>query len=114
MQNQGQGEGQNQGEGQGEGQGQGQGQNQDKPPVYQWRITFYEDGEETIEEVFTGYFCAAWAISFPHPDEDGYDWHIVKRLDLEARFAAGQNNIVASWDIENELLTYTRIERLLN
>jgi len=84
------------------------------PPVHQWRVTFYEDGEDTFEEVFTGYFCAAWAISFPHPDEDGYDWHILKKDDLQARFNAGENNITVSWDIENADSTYTVIELLAN
>ena len=82
------------------------------PPVHQWRITFYEDdGLPPLEEVFTGYFCAAWAISFPHPDEDGYDWQILKKDDLQARFDAGENNITASW-VSNS--TYTVIEKLAN
>jgi len=82
--------------------------------VHQWRITFYEDGEETIEEVFTGYFSAAWAISFPHPDEDGYNWKILKKEELQALFDAGENPIRASWDIDNENSTYTVIEKLAN
>ncbi len=74
----------------------------------QWRVTFYEQGEEPLVEIMRT-FADAWAVSAPYPGDDGLQWARSNRANVEARFAAGENSIVVS---RASQVTYTVIERI--
>jgi hypothetical protein len=48
---------------------------------YQWRVTWYEEGDEPYTEIM-GRFGDAWALAQPYPDDDGLDWHFTRRADI--------------------------------
>lgn len=73
---------------------------------YQWRVTWYEEGEEPYTEVM-GRFGNAWALAQPYPEEDGLAWHFTRRADILA--ALLQEPIVTAAWVDN--LTRTTIER---
>lgn len=73
---------------------------------YQWRITWYEEGDEPFTEVI-GHFSDAWALAQPYPDDDGLDWHFTRRAD--ALNALLQEPIVTVAWVDN--LTRTTLER---
>lgn len=68
-----------------------QGQNQE-----QWRVTYYEEGEEPYTEIVTR-FSTAWVLSKPYPQLDGLAWVITNKANIRADFEAGQNDICVSW-----------------
>ena len=74
----------------------------------QWRVTFYEEGDEPLVEMMRS-FADAWAVSKPYPDLDGRPWQRLEKANVEARFVAGENAIVVSRASNG---TYTVIERL--
>jgi hypothetical protein len=74
----------------------------------QWRITWYEDGEEPMVEVVSS-FADAWALAQPYPDEDGLQWRWTPRQDARLQFANGSQAVVAAW-VDNT--TRTVVERM--
>jgi hypothetical protein len=77
----------------------------------QWRVTFYEVGEEPIVEVMSS-FADAWALAQPNPEDDGLDWRFVgARVQIKARFDAGEQIITVCW-VNGVNGTYNVIERL--
>jgi hypothetical protein len=74
----------------------------------QWRITWYEDGEEPLVEVVSS-FADAWALSQPYPHEDGLQWQWIGRNVAMQRFAEGEQVVCASW-VDNA--TRTIVERM--
>ena len=53
--------------------------------MQQWRVTFYEEGEEPIVEVVSS-FDTAWALSRPCPEEAHLEWALEQRSVVTARF----------------------------
>lgn len=78
----------------------------------QWRVTFYEEGEEPIVEIMRS-FADAWALAQPNPEEDGLAWRFEPRAQVLARFQDPQANhtIRVCW-VEGVNGTYNVIERL--
>lgn len=75
----------------------------------QWRVTFYEKGDEPLVEMMRS-FADAWALAQPYPEDDGLAWHFAgARAQIKARFEAGENSIRVCW-VDNE--TYTVVERI--
>jgi hypothetical protein len=74
----------------------------------QWRITWYEEGEEPLVEVVSS-FADAWALAQPYPDEDGLQWQWMPRQDAHLQFANGAQALVAAW-VDNA--TRTVVERM--
>jgi hypothetical protein len=74
----------------------------------QWRVTFYEEGDEPLVEDVNS-FADAWGLAHPYPTLDGLRWKTQERANVEARFAAGENRIVVSYS--SDAGTYTVIER---
>lgn len=75
---------------------------------YQWRVTFYEAGEEPYSELMSR-FSSAWILSLPYPHLDGLNWHRLQRQELVDRLNNGDNQICVSWVND---LTRTVLERL--
>lgn len=74
----------------------------------QWRITWYEEGEDPLVEVI-GSFADAWALAQPYPDEDGLPWQWLPRADAILQFENGAQSVVAAWvDNVNRII----VERL--
>lgn len=85
---------------------------------YQWRVTYYEEGEEPHVEIMSR-FADAWAVAQPWPEEmEDHDWVFLTKADVQGRFTfAAQNpdSPNAEWVIrvcwtEDEEGTYTTIE----
>ncbi len=79
----------------------------------QWRVTFYEEGEEPLVEVMRT-FADAWAVAQPYPEDDGLAWRFAgARAQIKARFddPQGERSIRVCW-VEGVNGTYTFIERL--
>ena len=53
--------------------------------MQQWRVTFYEEGEEPIVEVVSS-FDTAWALSRPCPEEAHLGWALEQRSVVTERF----------------------------
>ncbi len=80
-------------------------------PAVQWEVIYHYPDEAPEPEIF-GYFGFAFAFSQPNPDDDDYDWRYTRRADIEARFAAGENNIRVAWSAQMEDQIYVTIRRL--
>ena len=73
-----------------------------------WRVTYYEEGEEPYSDDMTR-FADAWRLARPYPALDGLQWVTLKRYDVEAFFANGQNNICVSWVDQTTRTVLTKI-----
>ena len=82
--------------------------NPDNHDQAQWRVTFYEAGEEPYSEI-TRRFSSAWAITRPYPENDGLAWQNMTRAEAVVRFNEGRNQICVSWV---DQLTRTVLERI--
>ena len=59
---------------------------------YQWRVTFYEEGDEPHVEIMST-FSSAWALAQPWPEEMAmHDWSFVLKEDARARFTFAAQN----------------------
>jgi hypothetical protein len=77
----------------------------------QWRVTFYEAGEEPLVEVMRS-FADAWALAQPNPEDDGLPWRFAgARAQIKARFEAGEQIITVCW-VDGVNGTYNVIERM--
>lgn len=74
----------------------------------QWRITWYEEGEEPLVEIVSS-FADAWVLAQPYPEDDNLPWKWVERHIAVQRFAAGERAVRAAW-VDNA--TQTFVERL--
>ena len=61
----------------------------------QWRTTWYEDGEEPFEEIWSR-FSDAFADAIPYADDVG--WEYLPKRTVRDRFANGENHIQVSWN----------------
>ena len=59
---------------------------------YQWRVTFYEEGEEPHTEIMRT-FADAWAVAQPWPEEmAGRNWNFEVRAGVRQRFLFATQN----------------------
>lgn len=97
-------------------------QNQQNPPPQeqqpappaaenQWEVTYHWPDEAPEPEIYRS-LAIAFAASQPNPDDDDYDWRYTRRADIEARFAAGENNIRVAWSAQEPDAVYVTIRRL--
>jgi hypothetical protein len=77
----------------------------------QWEVTYHWEDEASEPELFNR-FANAFAFSQPNPDDDDYDWRYTRRAEIEARFAAGENNIRVAWSAHMAEQVYVTIRRL--
>jgi hypothetical protein len=79
-------------------------------PAEQWEVTYHWEDEASEPELFNR-FANAFAFSQPNPDDD-YDWRYTRRAEIEARFAAGENNILVAWSAHMAEQVYVTIRRM--
>ena len=77
----------------------------------QWEVTYHWPDEAPEPELFNR-FANAFAFSQPNPDDDDYDWRFTRRAEVQARFAAGENNIRVAWSAHMPEQVYVIIRRL--
>lgn len=75
---------------------------------HQWRVTWYEQGEDDVMEMFDR-FADAWAISQPAA-EPGVDWRYTLRDQVSARFIQGEQSIIVAWT--DDMLQRVVIEKM--
>ena len=80
-------------------------------PAEQWEVIYHWPDEAPEPEQFNR-FATAFAFSQPNPDDDDYDWRYTRRAEIEARFAAGENNIRVAWSAHMPEQVYVTIRRL--
>lgn len=80
------------------------------PPQEQWEVTYHYADEPPEPEIWRS-FASAFAFSQPNQDEE-VEWRYTRRADIEARFAAGENNIRVAWSHPHPEQTYVVIRRL--
>ena len=80
-------------------------QNQD-----QWEVVYQCPGEMPEPEIYRS-LSIAFASSQPNQDAE-VEWRYTQRADIEARFAAGENDIHVAWSALRPDQTYVIIRRL--
>ena len=84
--------------------------NQQQNPENQWEVTYHYPGEVPEPEIWQS-FASAFAFSQPNQDENEY-WRYAQRADIQARFAAGENDIRVAWSAIAPNETYVVIRRI--
>jgi hypothetical protein len=84
--------------------------------VAQWRIRWVDPGGEPFDELCSRW-NDVWALSRQpvgagDDDDEGEETHYEVKANVEARFAAGENNIKVAWIVGQKDICYVVIQKL--